>query len=168
MRLYPSAPFLVPHESSKDCKVGGYWVPKGTILMMNVWAIHNDPNTWKEPTKFNPERFEDIVNERDGFNLMPFGYGRRSCPGKHMATRVITFALGSLIHCFNWERVCHEMVDLTEQTGLALFKDKPLTGLCHPRSTMDNLLSQIWATLFRRRNGYVWSMCCLALVLFVI
>ncbi|KAK9073413.1 hypothetical protein SSX86_007737 [Deinandra increscens subsp. villosa] len=143
MRLYPVAPLLVPHESSKDCKVGGYHVPKGTMLMVNAWAIHNDPNTWKEPTKFKPERFEEIVDERNGFRLMPFGYGRRSCPGKHMAVRVITLALGSLIHCFEWERVSEEMVDLTEQTGIALFRDKPLMAICHPRSLMDNLLAQI-------------------------
>ncbi|KAL8225905.1 hypothetical protein R6Q57_018462 [Mikania cordata] len=140
-RLYPVAPLLVPHESSKDCKVGGYNVPKGTMLMLNAWAIHNDPNTWEEPSKFYPERFEDIVDERDGFKLMPFGYGRRSCPGKHLATRLITLALGSLIHCFDWESM--EKVDLTEQTGLALFKEKPLMAKCRPRSTTKNILSQI-------------------------
>ncbi|MFS7910316.1 putative cytochrome P450 [Helianthus anomalus] len=142
MRLYPAAPLLVPHESSKDCKVGGYNVPKGTMLMVNVWAIHNDPNTWEKPRNFNPERFEGIVG-KDEFKLMPFGHGLRSCPGKHMAMRVITMALGSLVHCFDWGVFGEERVDMTEQTGLALFKDKPLMVVCRPRSKMNDLLSQI-------------------------
>nr|GEU99432.1 cytochrome P450 81E8-like [Tanacetum cinerariifolium] len=112
--IIPTAPLLVPHESSKDCKVGGYFVPKETMLMVIVWAIQNDPNIWVEPTKFSPERFRENIDERDGFKLMSFGYERRSCPGKHMAVRVITFALGSLIHCFEWERISEEMVNLTD------------------------------------------------------
>ncbi|PWA93478.1 cytochrome P450-like protein [Artemisia annua] len=143
LRLYPTAPLLVPHESSKDCKVGEYHVPKETMLMVNVWAIQNDPNIWAEPTKFNPERFRGTVDERDGFKLMPFGYGRRSCPGKHMAVHVITLALGSLIHCFEWERISEEMVNLTEQTGLALLKAQPLMAKCSPRCTMEKLLCQV-------------------------
>nr|GEZ40969.1 cytochrome P450-like protein [Tanacetum cinerariifolium]GEZ40974.1 cytochrome P450-like protein [Tanacetum cinerariifolium] len=102
LRLYPTAPLLVPHESSKDCKVGGYLVPKETMLM-----------------------------------------GRRSFPGKHMAVRVITFALGSLIHCFEWERISEEMVNLTEQTGLALLKAQPLMAKCNARRTMVKLLRQV-------------------------
>ncbi|KAI3513048.1 hypothetical protein L1887_20373 [Cichorium endivia] len=143
LRMYPVAPLLVPHESSKECTIGGYYIPKGTMLMVNAWAIHNDPKIWIEPEKFKPERFENIVGERDGFKLIPFGYGRRSCPGKHMAMRVITFALGSLLHSFDWERVSEKMVDMTEQTGLALFKTQPLMAICHPRAKMVNLLSGI-------------------------
>ncbi|KAI7726634.1 hypothetical protein M8C21_014188, partial [Ambrosia artemisiifolia] len=134
MRLYPSAPLLVPHESKDDCEVGGYNVPKGTMLMLNVWAIHNDPNTWEKPRNFIPERFEGIVDKKDRFKLMTFGYGIRSCPGEHMATRMITMALGSLIHCFVWDKFGEEVVDMTEQTGNALFKDKPLMAVCRPRS----------------------------------
>lgn len=143
LRMYPVAPLLVPHESSKKCTITGYNVPKGTMLMVNVWAIHHDPKIWAEPMKFKPERFEKVIGKRDAFELMPFGYGRRSCPGKHMAVRVISLALGSLIHCFDWERVSEKKVDLTEETGLALLKAQPLMAVCHPRSTMVNLLSEI-------------------------
>ncbi|CAH1424570.1 unnamed protein product [Lactuca virosa] len=143
LRMYPVAPLLVPHESSKECCIGGYYIPKGTMLMVNAWAIQNDPDIWKEPEKFMPERFEKIVGERDGFKLIPFGYGRRSCPGKHMAMHVITFTLGSLLHTFDWERVSEKMVDMTEQTCLALFKAQPLMAVCHPRATMMNLRSEI-------------------------
>ncbi|WRX31433.1 Cytochrome P450 - like 10, partial [Theobroma cacao] len=58
MRIKPVGPLLIPHESSKDCVVGGYHIPRGTMLMVNLWAIHNDSNNWEEPTKFKPERFE--------------------------------------------------------------------------------------------------------------
>ncbi|KVH98298.1 cytochrome P450 81D1-like [Cynara cardunculus var. scolymus] len=143
LRMYPVAPLLVPHESSKECTISGYNVPKGTMLILNVWAIHHDPKIWDEPMKFKPERFEKVTGKRDAFKLMPFGYGRRSCPGKHMAVRVISLALGSLIHCFDWERVSEKKVDLTEETGLSLLKAQPLMAVCHPRSTMVNLLSEI-------------------------
>ncbi|KAI3684655.1 hypothetical protein L6452_33880 [Arctium lappa] len=143
LRMYPVAPLLVPHESSKECTIRGYTVPKGTMLMVNVWAIHHDPKIWVEPMKFKPERFEKVIGERDAFKLMPFGYGKRSCPGKHMAVRVISLALGSLIHCFDWERVSEKNVDLTEETGLALLKSRPLLAKRYPRSSMVNLLSKI-------------------------
>ena len=52
LRLYPAAPLLLPHLSSEDCQVGGYDMPRGTMLVMNVWAIHRDPELWEEPERF--------------------------------------------------------------------------------------------------------------------
>lgn len=144
LRMYPAGPMLVPHESSKDrdCTVGGYHIPGGTMLMVNMWAIQNDPDIWEEPRKFMPERFEG-QEERDGFNLLPFGYGRRSCPGEGLALRMVRLALGSLIQCFEWERVGEEMVDMTEGAGLTLLKVEPLVAKCRPRHAMVSLISQI-------------------------
>ncbi|CDP19800.1 unnamed protein product [Coffea canephora] len=111
LRLFPAAPTLVPHFSSEDCTIGRYEVPKGTTLLVNVWAIHRDPNVWEEPNKYKPERFEgmDEGGWNEGFKFLPFGKGRRICPGAAMAIRLAGLTLGTLIQCFEWQRVGPEM-----------------------------------------------------------
>ena len=96
-RMYPLGPLLVPHESSEECTIGGFTVPRGTMLLVNMWAVQNDPNLWEEPRKFNPERFQKPEMEKDQFRMLPFGYGRRGCPGEGLATRMVGMALGCLI-----------------------------------------------------------------------
>ncbi|KAI3995239.1 hypothetical protein MKX01_032041 [Papaver californicum] len=143
LRMYPAGPLLTPHESSDNCTVGDYNIRCGTMLFVNVWAIHNDPKTWDEPNKFKPERFLFTEGVREGYKLMPFGAGRRACPGDALAMRVIGSALGSLIQCLEWERVdADEMVDMTEGTGLTLNKAHPLEAKCRPRPDMLHLISQ--------------------------
>lgn len=143
LRMYPAGPLLIPHESSEDCSVGGFHVPCGTTLFVNVWAIQNDPTIWEEPRNFKPERFDGFEGVRDGYRLMPFGSGRRGCPGEGLATRVVALALGALIQCFEWERIGEDMVDMSEVVGITLAKVQPLHANCRPRPTMVNLLSQI-------------------------
>ncbi|OAY50994.1 cytochrome P450 81Q32 [Manihot esculenta] len=144
LRMYPAGPLLVPHESSEECSVGGYRVPPGTMLLANIWSIQNDPQVWDEPQKFKPERFDGReVGVRDGFRLMPFGSGRRSCPGEGLALRMVGLTLGSILHCFEWERVGKEIVDMTEGVGLTMPKAQPLLVKCRPRPSIVNLLSKI-------------------------
>ncbi|KAM3342122.1 hypothetical protein P3S68_027088 [Capsicum galapagoense] len=142
-RMYPGGPLLVPHESSDETTVGGYRIPGGTILLVNLWAIHNDPKLWDEPRKFKPERFEGLEGVRDGYKMMPFGSGRRSCPGEGLAVRIIALSLGCIIQCFDWQRNGKELIDMTEETGFNLPKAHPLVAKCKPRPVMANLLSHI-------------------------
>ncbi|XP_073039473.1 cytochrome P450 81Q32-like [Primulina eburnea] len=138
-RLFPAAPLLVPHESSDDCKIGGYDIPKGTILLVNAWAIHRDPMTWDDPASFKPERFEG--KEIGPAKLLPFGMGRRSCPGSGLAQRVVGLTLGSLVQCLEWRRISEEMVDLSEGIGISMPKAIPLEAECKAREVLHNVFS---------------------------
>ncbi|PIM99210.1 Cytochrome P450 CYP2 subfamily [Handroanthus impetiginosus] len=133
LRLYPPVPSLIPHEVSEDCKVGGYDVSKGTMLLVNLWAIHRDPSLWEEPTKFMPDRHE--MRKEEGF-MLPFGGGRRKCPGGGIATRVLGLTLGTIIQVFEWERVGEDLVDMTAGTGFSIPKVEALEAMCKPRDVL--------------------------------
>ncbi|CAI0421929.1 unnamed protein product [Linum tenue] len=135
-RLHPVTPTLVPHQSSEDCVVGGYHISKGTMLLVNAWAIHRDPTIWKDPMAFYPERHEGV--EVEPYKLLPFGMGRRSCPGSGLANRVVSVGLAALIQCFEWERIGQELLDMSEGQGLTTPKAKPLEALCKPRECLKN------------------------------
>ncbi|KAK9105671.1 hypothetical protein Scep_022515 [Stephania cephalantha] len=106
MRLHPVGPLLVPHESIEDVKINGYFIPKKSRVLVNVWTIGRDPNAWsKDAEEFNPDRFIDVdidIHGRD-FQLIPFGSGRRKCPGMQLGLVVVQLILAQLLHCFNWE-----------------------------------------------------------------
>ncbi|XP_059428247.1 cytochrome P450 81E8-like [Corylus avellana] len=140
LRLYPALPLLVPHMSSDDCTVGGYDVPRNTMLLVNAWAIHRDSKVWDDATSFKPERFEH--GKVDSHKLLPFGLGRMACPGAGLAQRTLGLALGSLIQCFEWERVGEEEVDMTEGNGVSMPKAVALEAMCKTRPIMNNLLSE--------------------------
>ncbi|XP_058081574.1 cytochrome P450 81Q32-like [Magnolia sinica] len=143
LRLYPVAPLLLPHESSEESNVGGFNVPHGTMLLINAWAIHRDPKLWVDPTDFKPERFQGPEGAKEALKLIPFGYGRRACPGAGLAVRMVGLTLGTLIHCFEWERVGEEKVDMTEGIGLTMPKAQPLKAVYKPSHSMLNVLSQL-------------------------
>ncbi|KAM0951431.1 putative cytochrome P450 [Dioscorea sansibarensis] len=143
LRLFPAAPVLLPHESAEDCTISGFDVPSGTLLLVNAYAIHRDPELWKDPLKFDPERFECMVGDQGkDFKYIPFGSGRRGCPGEGFSKRMMMLTLGSLIQCFEWERIGAELVDLDEGEGLAMPKAIPLEAICKPCPHMLHLLSQ--------------------------
>ncbi|EOA12697.1 hypothetical protein CARUB_v10027961mg, partial [Capsella rubella] len=119
---YPAVALLVPHASSADCKVAGYDIPRGTWLLVKAWVIQRDPKVWDEPEAFKPERVES-ENHRGKF--LPFGIGKRACPGMGLAQLVVSSALGSLIQCFDWERG-NVAVDMSEGRGLTMPKAVPL------------------------------------------
>lgn len=139
-RLFPAAPLLVPHESSHDCTIGGFDIPRGTMLLVNAWAIHRDPEVWDDATCFKPERFEGKKRD-EGYKLVTFGAGRRQCPGISLANKVICLSLAGLIQCFEWERIGEELVDMSEGKGLTMPRAKPLQAMCKVREEMINVLS---------------------------
>ncbi|KAM3252695.1 hypothetical protein P3L10_006765 [Capsicum annuum] len=141
LRLYPAEPMLVPHESSDDCKVAGFHIPRGTMLLVNTWAIHRDPLLWEDPESFKPERFEGV--EVESWKLLAFGMGRRVSPGSGLAQRVVGLALGTLVQCFEWQRVSEDTVDLMEGKGATMPKAEPLMARCEARDIVHKVLSEI-------------------------
>uniref|UniRef100_A0A0D9VHC3 Cytochrome P450 n=1 Tax=Leersia perrieri TaxID=77586 RepID=A0A0D9VHC3_9ORYZ len=123
MRLHPVGPILLPHYAEEDgVVIGGYAVPKDTAVLFNASAIMRDPAAWEKPDEFMPERFMRSEHSFDfrgkDFEFIPFGSGRRLCPGVPLAERLVPFILASLLHAFEWRlpggMSAHEM-DLTER-----------------------------------------------------
>ncbi|RDX68735.1 Cytochrome P450 83B1, partial [Mucuna pruriens] len=105
LRLHLPAPLLVQRETNEPCIIDGYEIPAKTIVYVNAWAIHRDPTAWKDPDVFLPERFLDSTIDFRGqdFELIPFGAGRRICPGMPMAIASLDLILANLLNSFDWE-----------------------------------------------------------------
>uniref|UniRef100_A0A453QCJ1 Cytochrome P450 76C4 n=1 Tax=Aegilops tauschii subsp. strangulata TaxID=200361 RepID=A0A453QCJ1_AEGTS len=136
-RLHPPAPFLLPHVAETTTQVQGYTIPKGTRLLVNVWAIGHDGKVWPEPEKFMPERFleKDVDFKGRDFELLPFGSGRRMCPGTPLAVRIVHLMLASLLHRFQWRLpvdVEKKGLDMTERLGVNLSMATPLEAIATP------------------------------------
>lgn len=137
LRLYPPGPLAVPHEAMEDCSISGYHVPKGTRVMVNLWKLHRDPSVWAEPDKFMPERFLTRHAEVDfsghHYELIPFGSGRRSCPGASFAMQVTHLTMARLLQGFDIETPLNMAVDMEEGLGITLVKARPLGVVIKPR-----------------------------------
>lgn len=138
MRLHPPTPLMLPHRANANVKIGGYDVPKGSNVHVNVWAIARDPAVWKNPEEFRPERFleEDVDIKGHDFRLLPFGAGRRVCPGAQLGINLVTSMLGHLLHHFSWrpvEGVKPEDIDMFENPGLVAYMRTPLEAVATPR-----------------------------------
>ncbi|XP_015063977.1 geraniol 8-hydroxylase-like [Solanum pennellii] len=131
LRLHPPVSLLIPRKVEEDVELCGYTVPKGSQVLVNVWAIGRDSGIWENPLDFKPERFwesEIDVRGRD-FELIPFGAGRRICPGLPLAIRIIPVVLGSLINTFNWKLhggIAPNDLNMEEKFGITLAKAQPL------------------------------------------
>nr|GLL45061.1 ribonuclease H [Ipomoea trifida] len=141
LRLHPTLPLLVPHCPTQTCLVGGYTVPKGSRVFVNVWAIHRDPSIWEYPSEFRPERFLDSKWDFSGkdFNYFPFGSGKRICAGMASAERMFMYALASMIHSFDWKMAQGEKLELSEKFGIVLKKRIPLVAIPTPRLSHPEL-----------------------------
>lgn len=139
LRLHPPVTFLLPHRATETCQIMGYTVPKGCQLMVNTYAIGRDPKTWHDPLEFCPERFigSEVDYQGNDFEYIPFGAGRRICPGMTLATRVVRLIMASLVHTFEWRLPAGmqlEDLDMHDKFGLALLKDVPLVVVPQARS----------------------------------
>jgi flavonoid 3'-monooxygenase len=103
-RLHPTSPVAVPHLNTKDSQISNYNIPANTIVILNVWAIGRDPKTWNKPLEFDPDRFVDsnISVQGTNYGLLPFGSGRRQCPGLDLAQLMVQYGLATMIHAFDW------------------------------------------------------------------
>ncbi|MBA0661517.1 hypothetical protein Goklo_005804 [Gossypium klotzschianum] len=130
LRLYPTAPLSVMHESIEDCTINGYHVSTGTWLIINLQKIHRDPFIWENPFKFRPKRFmtthKNIDVRGHNFELIPFGSGRRMCPGVSFALQIMQLTLANLLHWFKFETPLNEAVDMREAAGMTSPKATPL------------------------------------------
>ncbi|CAN0924809.1 Cytochrome P450 84A1 [Linum grandiflorum] len=123
LRLHPPIPLLL-HETAEDVEVSGYFIPKRSRVMVNAFAIGRDPNSWSNPNEFNPSRFlnQGMPDFKgSNFEFLPFGSGRRSCPGMQLGLYAIELGMAHLLHDFNWELpygMKPNEVDMTDVFGL--------------------------------------------------
>uniref|UniRef100_A0A6N2NHB3 Cytochrome P450 n=1 Tax=Salix viminalis TaxID=40686 RepID=A0A6N2NHB3_SALVM len=125
LRLHPPGPLLIPRETMSHCKVSGYNIYPKTLVHVNVWAIGRDPRYWKDPEEFFPERFLDSSYDFNGqsFEYLPFGSGRRICPGIHMGSITVEIILSNLLYCFDWilpNGLQKEDINMEEKAGVSL------------------------------------------------
>jgi flavonoid 3'-monooxygenase len=139
-RLHPSTPLSLPRVAAESCEVNGYHIPKGSTLLVNVWAIARDPEQWTDPLEFRPERFlpngekPDVDIKGNDFEVIPFGAGRRICAGMSLGLRMVQLMTASLVHAFDWELadgLLPEKLNMEEAYGLTLQRAAPL--MVHPK-----------------------------------
>ncbi|KAJ0100480.1 hypothetical protein Patl1_21093 [Pistacia atlantica] len=108
LRLHPPTPLMLPHRANANVKVGGYDIPKGSNVHVNVWAVARDPAVWKDPLDFRPERFfeEDVDMKGHDYRLLPFGAGKE---------------------------VKAEEIDMSENPGLVTYMKTPIQAVPTPR-----------------------------------
>ncbi|KAJ9166158.1 hypothetical protein P3X46_020944 [Hevea brasiliensis] len=137
LRLYPPAFIPGPRQFTQDCTIGGYYVPKNTWLMVNVWKIQRDPSVWPDPTEFKPERFltthKNVDVRSQNFELLPFGGGRRACPAASYVLHIVHLTLATLLQAFEISTPTDAAIDMTPGAGLANMKTTPLEAVVSPR-----------------------------------
>ncbi|XP_031099003.1 cytochrome P450 82A3-like [Ipomoea triloba] len=141
LRLHPPVPLSIPHEAIEDCTINDYHILKGTRIIPNLAKIHRDPKVWAGPNEFRPSRFltshKDIDFKDNNFELIPFGGGRRMCPGISLGLQIVHLTLANLIQSFDMKRPAMEPIDMTESPGLTSVKATPFHALLIPHLTLD-------------------------------
>ncbi|KAJ9566832.1 hypothetical protein OSB04_002798 [Centaurea solstitialis] len=130
-RLHPPVPLLLPRECREKCEIGGYDILVGTKVIINVWKIGRDPNYWNDPEDFIPERFSKSSINMMGtnFELLPFGTGRRICPGMTLGLANVELPLAMLLYHYDWKLPKGETpkdLDMSEAFGATLKRKNDL------------------------------------------
>lgn len=135
LRLHPVAPLLAPHLSMSSCEIDGFVVPAGVRVLINVSAIGRDARYWDDAEAFLPERFLDggsaanVSFRGNDFQYLPFGAGRRMCPGMNFGLATVELMLANLMHRFDWELPKGKTkrdIDMSEVFGLVVHRKKKL------------------------------------------
>ncbi|EES19549.1 cytochrome P450 71A1 [Sorghum bicolor] len=140
LRLHPPVPLLLPRECMRDTTVLGFHVARGTRVFVNAWAVGRDPASWSAPDEFRPERFlEDSEVDFRGahFQFVPFGAGRRVCPGMQFGLATVELALANLVRLFDWAlpggaAAAPGDLDMSDAPGLATPRRVPLQLVAKP------------------------------------
>ncbi|GFS45741.1 cytochrome P450, family 87, subfamily A, polypeptide 6 [Actinidia rufa] len=144
LRRHPPAHFVVPHSVTRDVELDGYLIPKDATINFMVAEIGWDPKLWDHPMDFNPDRFlqgqgqgsmldMDITGSRE-IKMMPFGAGRRICPGFNLALLHLELFVANLIWYFQWTPApAHDPVDLSEKQEFTIVMKNPLHAHLIPR-----------------------------------
>ncbi|KAF9620837.1 hypothetical protein IFM89_014774 [Coptis chinensis] len=138
LRLHPPIPLLL-HETSEDAEVAGYRIPARTRVVINAWAIGRDKTAWNDPEAFKPSRFlnEGAADFKgNNFEFIPFGSGRRSCPGMQLGLYGLELAVVHLLHCFSWELpngMKPSDLDMSDVFGLTAPRASRLVAVPSPR-----------------------------------
>ena len=139
LRLHPPLPLGGPRTPSQSTTVGGYIIPKGTTIFLNLWAIQRDPNIWENPLEFRPERFLDSSNAGkfdltgNNFSFLPFGSGRRVCPGITLAEKMSKLMIASFLHLFDWRLTAGANMDLSDKFGIVVKIKNSVVAIPTPR-----------------------------------
>ncbi|KAL2895798.1 Cytochrome P450 98A2 [Bienertia sinuspersici] len=145
LRLHPPTPLMLPHKAKAHVKIGGYDIPKGSIVYVNVWGLGRDPNAWRDPNEFRPERFfeDDVDMKGHDHRLLPFGAGRRICPGTQLGINLVTSMLGHLLHHFDWNPPNGEEIEMKEAPGIVTYMSTPLQAVPVPRLSAEHLYKRV-------------------------
>ncbi|XP_072038456.1 cytochrome P450 2J4-like isoform X1 [Amphiura filiformis] len=118
-RIRTVVPLGVPHVAAKDNKIGGYDVPKGSLIVSNLWAVHNDPDIWTEPDQFRPERFLDEDGKlRHREEFIPFSAGHRVCLGENLAKMEMFIFFTYILHTFTIKNPYNKPYSLKGVSGI--------------------------------------------------
>jgi len=143
LRLYPVGPLLIPRECRESITIDGYFIKEKTRVMVNAWAIGRDSNVWSENAEeFYPERFINKKMNYQGheFECIPFGSGRRRCPGIQLGLITVKMVLAQFVHCFNWELPCNispSNLNMEEKFGLTIPRAQQLHAIPSNRLASD-------------------------------